>query len=193
MDVCSVLFRSYLYICVCVYLKIQDPLRECRSIQSGVCGLTYYCAPLACGPDIIGVLAVWQHYKPKTKTIIEARLRDECLDLCTRLCTALVVPVQGDPQFFRSPARQCPRLNRTRSSMNVGAVEIIIDLPIGFPINNIISLCGCLSNWATGSGLTAAAAKVSYNGNTPGDPQTIPLRVHSFAPCTGLHKHTCFN
>ena len=46
MDVCSVLFLSCLYICVCVYLKTQVPLRECCSIWSGVCGPSYYCAPL---------------------------------------------------------------------------------------------------------------------------------------------------
>jgi len=67
MNVCSVLFLSCLYICICVCLQIQVPLRECRSIQSGVCGPPYYCAPLVCVPAVIQVLAVWWHYKPKTK------------------------------------------------------------------------------------------------------------------------------
>jgi len=42
---------------------VQGPLRECRSIRSG----PYYCAPLVCVPDVIGVLAVWWHNKPKPK------------------------------------------------------------------------------------------------------------------------------
>ena len=33
LDVCSVLFLFCLYICKCVYLQIQVPLGECRSIQ----------------------------------------------------------------------------------------------------------------------------------------------------------------
>jgi len=45
MDACTVQFLSCLYICVCIYLKMQVPLRECRSIRSGVCGPPYYCAP----------------------------------------------------------------------------------------------------------------------------------------------------
>jgi len=67
MDVCFVLFLFCLYICVCVTLQIQGPLRECHPIRSGICGLSYYCAPLLCVPAVIGVLAVWQHNKPKTK------------------------------------------------------------------------------------------------------------------------------
>ena len=27
----------------------------------------YYCAPLVCIPEVIGLLAVWQHNKPKPK------------------------------------------------------------------------------------------------------------------------------
>jgi len=38
-----------------------------QTIRSGFCGLPYYCAPLVCIPDVIRGLAVWRHYKPKTK------------------------------------------------------------------------------------------------------------------------------
>jgi len=55
------------YNCVCVFLHIQSPLRECRSIRSGAFGLPYYCAPLVCISVVIGLLAVWRHNKPKTK------------------------------------------------------------------------------------------------------------------------------
>jgi len=65
---CPVLFLSCLYICVCLYLKMQFPLQECYySAWSGVCGPPCYCAPLVCVPAVIGVLAVWRHYKPKIK------------------------------------------------------------------------------------------------------------------------------
>ena len=38
-----------------------------RSIRSGASGLPYYCAPLVCVSDVIELLAVWRHNKPKTK------------------------------------------------------------------------------------------------------------------------------
>ena len=62
------LFLFCLYFCVCIYLQIQGPLRECSSIRQGVSRLHYCCAPLVCVPDVIGLLAVWWHNKPKTKT-----------------------------------------------------------------------------------------------------------------------------
>jgi len=60
-------WRERWHICVCVYFQTQGPLRECRSIQQGASRLPYYCTPLVCVPDVIGLLAVWQHNKPKTK------------------------------------------------------------------------------------------------------------------------------
>jgi len=68
MVVCCVLFLVCLYICVCVYLQIQGPLRECRSIRPGASGLPYYCTPLVCIPVVIGLRAMWRHNKPTTKT-----------------------------------------------------------------------------------------------------------------------------
>ena len=89
---CSVLFFSCLYICVCVYLEMQVPSQECSSIRSGVCGSSYHCAPLLCIPAVIGVLAVW---RPKTKnpqTILHG-LDQSCLKkhnvlefTCAQLC-----------------------------------------------------------------------------------------------------------
>jgi len=58
LDVCSVLFLFCLYICVCLYLQTQVPLRECHSIQPGVCRPPDYCEPIVCVPAVIGVLAV---------------------------------------------------------------------------------------------------------------------------------------
>jgi len=83
----SVLFySSFVCTCVCVFILIQSPLRECRSIRSGASGLPYYCAPLVCisvvfellpvcrqnkpktkKSEVIELLAVWRHNKPKTK------------------------------------------------------------------------------------------------------------------------------
>ena len=57
-----------------VYSQIQGPLRECRSIRSGFCRLPYYCAPPVCVPAVIGGLAVWRHYKPKTKNSQRKRI-----------------------------------------------------------------------------------------------------------------------
>jgi len=75
-DLCFVL--SFFFFCVCERLlqnnmrmytrkNILGPLRECRSIRSGASGLPYYCAPRACVSDVLELLAVWRHYKPKTK------------------------------------------------------------------------------------------------------------------------------
>jgi len=48
--------------------SIRSPLRECRSIRSGASGLPYYCAQLVCLSDVMELVAVWWHNKPKTKT-----------------------------------------------------------------------------------------------------------------------------
>jgi len=50
------------------YSHVRGPLQECRSIRSGASGLPYYCAPLVCISAVIGLLAVWRHDKPKTKS-----------------------------------------------------------------------------------------------------------------------------
>ena len=63
------LFLFCLYICVCVYLQIQGPLRECRSIRPGTSGLPHYCAPLVCVPAVLGLLAVWWDNKLKPKNL----------------------------------------------------------------------------------------------------------------------------
>jgi len=65
--VCSFVFIFFLYTCVCVCLQTKSPLRECRSNRSGFCGLPYYCAQPVYVSAVIGGLAVWWHYKPKTK------------------------------------------------------------------------------------------------------------------------------
>jgi len=79
------------YTCVCVFLHIQSPLRECRSIRSGASGLPYYCAPLVCVSEVIEVLAVWRHNKPKTKKKLFKRDHPQRLIMrmripCPRLC-----------------------------------------------------------------------------------------------------------
>ena len=65
----NVRFVLFYFFCVCIWLQIQhkDPLQECHSIRLGSCGMIYYCAPLVRMPDVIGVLAVWRHNKPKKK------------------------------------------------------------------------------------------------------------------------------
>jgi len=88
--VCLVLFIVCSYICVCECLLqdnnrktkhknnttskqhscVRGPLRECHSIRSGASGLPYYCAPLVCVSEVIEVLPVWRHTKPKTKNLI---------------------------------------------------------------------------------------------------------------------------
>ena len=56
-----------LYFCVCVYLQIEGPLREYCSIWLGTSLLPYYCTPLVCVPDVIGLIAVWRNNKPKNQ------------------------------------------------------------------------------------------------------------------------------
>jgi len=53
--------------CVDTKPKKKKNVRECRSIRSGASGLPYYCAPLVCVSDVMELLAVWRHNKPKTK------------------------------------------------------------------------------------------------------------------------------
>ena len=55
---CVVFYTSFVYTCLCVFLHIQNPLRECRSIRSGASGLPYYCTPLVCVSAVIDSLAV---------------------------------------------------------------------------------------------------------------------------------------
>jgi len=64
---CVVFYSSFVYTCVCIFLHIQSPLRECRSIRSGASGLPYYCAPLVCVSAVMELLAVWRHNKPQPK------------------------------------------------------------------------------------------------------------------------------
>ena len=66
---CILLDSSFVYTCVCVFLHIQSPLRECHSIRSGASGLLYYCrgVSLVCVSEVIELLIVCQHNKPKTK------------------------------------------------------------------------------------------------------------------------------
>ena len=56
-----------LYVCVYLYLQIQGPLQECHSIRQSASGLPYYWTPLVCVPEVMELLAVWRHNKPKTK------------------------------------------------------------------------------------------------------------------------------
>jgi len=68
---------------------VRGPLRECHSILSGASGLPHYCAPLVCVSEVIELLAVWQHYKPKTKkgrvgSGSRRRSMAECWGLWTR-------------------------------------------------------------------------------------------------------------
>ena len=75
---CVLSYFSFMYTCICVFLRIKSPLRECRSIRSGASGLPYYCAPLVCVSVVMELLAVWRHNKPKTKNQVDgegAKLR----------------------------------------------------------------------------------------------------------------------
>ena len=87
--VCFVLFIVCLYICVyeCLLQNnnhktkhkdnttskqhscVRGPLWECGSIWSGASGLPYFCARLVCVSDVMELLAVWRHNKPKTKKV----------------------------------------------------------------------------------------------------------------------------
>jgi len=64
---CVLFYSSFVYTCVCVFLHIQSPLREFRSIQSGASGLPYYCAPPVCVSEVIELLTVCRHNKPKNQ------------------------------------------------------------------------------------------------------------------------------
>jgi hypothetical protein len=57
----------FLCICVCVYLQTQGSLRECRWISAGRFRAILLLRTTCMVPDVIGLLAVWRHNKPKTK------------------------------------------------------------------------------------------------------------------------------
>ena len=65
---CVLFYSSFVYTCVCVFLRIQSPLRGCRSIRSSASGLPAdYCAPIVCISVVIRLLSVWRLNKPQTK------------------------------------------------------------------------------------------------------------------------------
>jgi len=51
------------------YSYVRGPLRECRSIRSGASRVPYYCVPLVCVSDVMELLPMWWHNKPKTKAM----------------------------------------------------------------------------------------------------------------------------
>ena len=63
--------KQYANVYVNQYSRVRGPLRECRPIRSGASGLPYYCAPLVCISVVMELLAVWRHYKPKTKNTVD--------------------------------------------------------------------------------------------------------------------------
>ena len=110
MDVCSVLFLSCLYICVCVCLQIQVPLRECRSIQSGVCGPPYYCAPLVCNWSASCVAALQTKNQkparagmPKRLGLLLTTLSDDFVFITAHLWSTITA-------IFPCVAKQCSLL-----------------------------------------------------------------------------------
>ena len=84
MDLRFILFLFCLSICVCY--KYKTKVFCGTALGPGASCLRYYCAPLACVPDLIGGLAVWlcgniTNQKPKPKTIL-------CSGFCSPLCVA---------------------------------------------------------------------------------------------------------
>jgi len=57
---------AYAYVCKSKVL-CGSAIRFGRALP----GIPYYCAPLVCVPDVIGVLAVWWHNKKKKKQFQE--------------------------------------------------------------------------------------------------------------------------
>ena len=55
-------------------------------IRLGASGLFYYCAPLVCVSEVIELLAVWRHNKPKTKKVSAGH------DMCGTLWTHAIQP-----------------------------------------------------------------------------------------------------
>ena len=55
------------FVCLSAYAYDFKSKVHCGSaLGPGASGLPCYCAPLVCVPDVIGVLTVWRHKKPKT-------------------------------------------------------------------------------------------------------------------------------
>ena len=105
--------------------QVQGPLRECRSIRSGFCGLPYYC--LVCVPGVIGGSTVWWHSKPNPKPdeMQNSLLFRVCVVhpccvfsdvsfvlylFCLSTCVCVCLQVQG-------PLRECPRASRFQASL----------------------------------------------------------------------------
>jgi len=93
-------YSSFVYTYVCVFLHIQSPLRECRSIRSGASGLPYYCAPLVYVSEVIELLAVCRHDKPKTKNQNSwCNCRAKCVDSTTKKKSIAGVPFDSVRRF----------------------------------------------------------------------------------------------
>jgi len=63
---CVLFYFLFVYTCVYVFFHNQSPLRGCRLIRSGASGLPYYCALVGVS-EVIELLVVWRHKKPKLK------------------------------------------------------------------------------------------------------------------------------
>jgi len=92
---CVLRYPSFVYICAYanIYSQtifnhhscVRGPLRECCSIRSGASVLPYYCAPLVCVAEVIELLAVWRHNKPKTKN--HHKVKNDSSSI-SKLCTS---------------------------------------------------------------------------------------------------------
>jgi len=87
--VCFVLFLFSLSTCVCVYLQVQGPLRECHSIRSDDSGIAYYYTPLVCVSDVIRGLPatmVWRHNQSKLKKLMRVDYTQILTNMIGSMC-----------------------------------------------------------------------------------------------------------
>jgi len=66
-----------IWMCVLFYFCFVCLHVYAYAFKSGASGLPYYCAPLVCISEVIELLAVWWHYKTKTRTYRKAESMQE--------------------------------------------------------------------------------------------------------------------
>jgi len=97
---------------------------ECSSIRSGASGLPYYCTPLVCISDVIGLLTVWRHNKPKPKNQLLLRM---CVVFYSSfVCMSAYANVQ-----FKTKLRECLRAGLPPGSPRTAHPPVCVSAVLG--------------------------------------------------------------
>jgi len=143
-----------LYICVCECLLQNtnhktnhknnniSKQHSCVRGRRSIAGLPYYCAPLVCISAVIGLLAVWRHNKPKSKTFLVTVLGVCCLPLLrVYACVCCSISILFLYMYVHMPSS-------LRSIVGVLSSQALPGFPITAPPSVCVSnVIGALAVW----------------------------------------------